>query len=351
MSFLEYVSLDYIINGSHKDNNSSIGGGILLMIGIFGWLLLAIFHYSIVPKAAMVFNLIAFICVFISLIIKFIGAKKAKELNIIFCIVSIIAIVIAFVIGMNHTYHSIIYKYEYNDTSSLSFNSRRQIINSIESNIVKETTDNSNTIDNSNITDNLDSINVSTGIVYAFFVCLIVGFLFPFFCRDKSSKNNESIKRAFGSIGLAGIIIIAMFFIGQALTVIVYFSGNESLYDKIVSYHNLSYIQARKEFKDVSAEDTIQTLIIKANENMISNCNKQENCNSYRKENYVYSINNVLTTYGYKVIKHTTLNDNEAKIKIIDLEYEKDYYYYKLNLNDFSLIKLSSEDYDSLNNE
>ena len=48
--------------------------------------------------------------------------------------------------------------------------------------------------------------------------------------------------------------ILVTFFIGQAATVLIYFTGNEDIYNKVVAYHNLEYNEARVEFKDMNID-------------------------------------------------------------------------------------------------
>ena len=112
MSFLEYLGLEYIFNSMDNNNSSDSAtgcGGILFIVGVLGWLLLAIFRSSLIDKAATVFNLVAFIGIIIVLGAKFYFAKKNNKLNVGFLVASILVIIISFFIGSRTIYHSAIY--------------------------------------------------------------------------------------------------------------------------------------------------------------------------------------------------------------------------------------------------
>ncbi|MBQ9011827.1 MAG: hypothetical protein IJ093_04180 [Bacilli bacterium] len=313
MSFLEYLGLEYIFNSMDNKNSSDSAtgcGGILFIVGVLGWLLLAIFRSSLIDKAAVVFNLIAFICIIISLGIKFYFAKKNNELNIGFLVASILVIIISFFIGSRSIYHSAIYNYEYN--------------------------------------------HICSGIAYTFCPTVILNFLFPFFCHYKKEKMSSIIGRAFGSIGLSILIIVVIFFIGQAITVAVYFTGNENVYEKFVTYHNLQYNSAREEFKDMNLEDRLKTIYLKAKENANNRCNEYsyiDDCSKYKRENYKEVIASIAGTYGYSIVRNYSINDNEDAIKVSDKEYNTSFSYYIFNKNDYTINPINEEQFNDYYNQ
>ena len=312
MSFLEYLGLEYIFNSMDNNNGSDSAtgcGGILFIVGILGWLLLAIFRSSLVDKAAVIFNALAFICIIISLGIKFYFAKKSNELNIGFLIASILVIIISFIIGTRTIYHSAIYKYEYN--------------------------------------------HIGSGIAYTFGPTVILNFLFPFFCHYKKEKVTSIIGRAIGSLGLSALIIIVIFFIGQAITVVVYFTGNEDFYNKFVTYHNLEYNSAREEFKDMSIEERLKNIYSRALDNANNRCNEYsqiDDCEKYKRENYKDIISSVASTYGYSIVRNYQINDNEDAIKVSDKEFNSYFYYYVINNSNYTINSISEEQFNGYSN-
>jgi hypothetical protein len=312
MSLLEYLGLEYILDGmgNNSGGDDATGcGGIFFIVGVLGWLLLAIFRSSLIDQAATIFNIIAFICIIISLGLKFHSAKKNNELNIVFFVVSILVIIISFLIGVRTIYHSALYKYEYN--------------------------------------------HIESGIAYTFAPTVILNFLFPFFCHCKKEKVTSIIGKAIGSLGLSALIIIVIFFIGQAITVVVYFTGNETFYDKFATYHNLDYDSAREEFKDLNVEERLKTIYSKALDNANNKCNEDSqinDCEKYKRDNYNNIISSVSSTYGYSIVRSYKINDNEDAIKVSNREYNLDFYYYILNKNNYTISSINEEQFNSYSN-
>ncbi len=311
MSFLEYLGLEYIFNGMDNNSSESAGcGGILFIVGVLGWLLLAIFRSYLIDKAATVFNLVAFIGIIIALGAKFYYAKKTNELNVGFLIVSVVVIAISFFIGLRTTYHSAIYNYEYN--------------------------------------------HIGSAIAYTFVPSVILNFLFPFFCHYKKEKITSIIGKAFGSIGLSILIIIVVFFIGQAITVVAYFTGNENIYDKFVTYHNLEYNSAREEFKDMNLDDRLKTIYSRALDNANNRCNEYtyiDDCGKYKKDNYIEIISSISGNYGYSIVRNYQINENEDAIKVSDKEYNNNFSYYIFNKNDYTISSISEEQFNNYYNQ
>ncbi len=308
MSLLEYLGLEYLFNSFENKNdgpNATGLGGLLFFLGIGGWILLAIFKPGLIDKGAAVFNLIAFIGIIGFLFYKFYSAKKNNELNIGFLVISILAIIISFIVGFFNIYHSIIYNYEYG--------------------------------------------HIGTGITYAFISSLILHFLFPFFCHYKSEKVSSRIGRAIGSVVLSILGILVIFFIGQAATVVIYFTGNEELYSKVVTYHNLEYNVARLEFGDLSIDERLNKIYSSALDNVNKYCseNTNVNCDEYKKNNYKEIIGNASKDYGYSIVRSYKINDNEDAIKVSDKEFSSSYTYYIFNKLDFSIKNISEDNFNS----
>ena len=308
MSLLEYLGLEYIFNSFDNKNdgpNATGLGGLLFFLGIGGWILLAIFKPGLIDKGAAVFNLIAFIGIIGFLFYKFYSAKKNNELNIGFLVVSILVIITSFIVGFFKTYHSIIYNYEYG--------------------------------------------HIGTGITYAFFSSILLHFLFPFFCHYKSEKVSSRIGRSIGSVVLSVLIILVIFFIGQAATVVIYFTGNEELYNIVVTYHNLEYNEARLEFGDLSIDERLNKIYSSALDNVNKYCseNTNVNCDEYKRNNYKEIIGNASKDYGYSIVRSYKINDNEDAIKVSDKEFSSSYTYYIFNKLDFSIKNISEDNFNS----
>ena len=309
MTLLEYLGLEYIFNSFANKNdgpNATGLGGLLTFLGLGGWILLLIFRPGLVDKGAAVFNIIAFIIVIGVLGYKFYSAKKYNELNIGFLVASILLIVVAFIIGYFKVYHSVMYNYEYG--------------------------------------------HIGTGIIYAFGASILINLLFPFFCHSNGEKITSRIGKSIGSLALSGLIILVTFFIGQAATVLIYFTGNEDIYNKVVAYHNLEYNEARVEFKDMNIDERLKTIYSRALDCANNYCNENAsigNCDDYKRNNYKDIIWNQSKEYGYSIVRNYQINENEDAIKVSDKEWSSSFTYYILNKIDFSIVNISEEQFNN----
>ena len=164
----------------------------------------------------------------------------------------------------------------------------------------------------------------------------------------KSEKVSSRIGRAIGSVVLSVLGILVIFFIGQAATVVIYFTGNEELYNKVVKYHNLEYNEARLEFGDLSVDERIKKIYSNALDNINKYCtdNTSVNCDDYKRNNYKEIIGNASKDYGYSIVRSFKINDNEDAIKVSDREFSSSYTYYIINKLDFSIRKITEEDFN-----
>lgn len=308
MSFLEYLGLESLFG---DDDGGGIIGIVILVAGLLGWVILAFIKSQVIDQAAMVFNLLACIVLLFVTLKKMVGASKEKNINKTFVIVSSILIVIAFIFGLTRKYHSIIYNYEYN--------------------------------------------HICSGIAFTFIPTFIINLIYPFFYHDKYEKESifTKTKKSFGSIGLAILIIIACFLLGQAITVPVALLGKEEIYNDFATYHNISFNEKRKEIENKTVDEFLQETYYEVkgvfNERCVNDNN--QNCDKFIKDNYVRWLNEYTDEkYGYKIFKSKSLNDTEEIIRIVDREYGTEYYNYKMNMNDFSLTKISNEEFIELLN-
>lgn len=299
MNFLEYLGLESLL-GDH-DGGGLIGGGIFAL-GIIGWWILGIIKPGVIDQAAMVFNLIAFVLLLFNTLKKMMKAFKEKKINKIFVILSIVSIVVAFLFGLTLKYHSIIFNYEYN--------------------------------------------HLCSGIAFTFLPIVIINFLFPFFYQEEE-KVLVRMKYSLGSIGGTMITILMCLFIGQVITIPVAFLGKEEIYNHFATYHNITFNEKREEIKDKTVDKFLQDTYYEVKNVFKERCinDHNDNCDSFIKNNYVRWLNEYTNKYGYKIFKSKPINDTEEIIRIVDREYGKIYYNYKINMEDFTLTKISNEEF------
>lgn len=305
MSFLEYVGLSSILD---DDSANGLFGGGLFVAGLIGWGLLAIIKPSVIDQAAMVFNLLAFIILLFITFTKIIKSVKKQKLNKLFLIISTIVTLVAFAFGLTIKYHSIIYNYEYN--------------------------------------------HLCSGIALTFIPILIINLIYPFFYHNSYEKEKvfTKIKFSLGSIVQTVFVIIACFFIGQIITIPVALLGKEEIYNYVAIFHNTSFAEKRKEIKDKTIDEFLQDSYFEVRNIFKERCinDNNQDCDKFIRDNYISWLNQYTDDYGYKVFKSKSLTDTEEIIRIVDREYGNEYYNYKINLNDFSLSKITDEEFDEL---
>lgn len=305
MNILEWLGLEKLLGDDFDLGAGSFIVFPLMIIGFIGWFYLAIFHSQMIDQGAMVFNLLAFIIILIINLVKLYKGFKNNEIVKGIVILSLLAIVISFVIGLTKNYHSIIYNYEYNHFCS--------------------------------------------GIAYTFVPNLIIGILIYVFTKD--NKISEKIVSSLGSIGLALAIIVVVFIIGQGVTAFLGLFGKGYIYNNFATYHNISYNENRKEMGNKTVDEFLQDEYFKVKEIFNERCINDNNsdCDKFIRDNYVRWLNEyVKKPYGYEIGYSKKLSDSGAIIKVFDREYDKEYCNYKLNFSDFSLIKITYDEFDEL---
>jgi len=299
MSFLEALGLESLLG---DDGAGAFGCGIFVF-GLLGWGLLALIRPGVIDQGAMVFNLLVCIILLVVTIKKLIKVTKEKKVNYLFTVISSIIILISFIYGLTLKYHSIIYNYEYN--------------------------------------------HICSGIALTFIPTVIINFMLPFFYRD-NEKIIARVKYSLGSIGFTIVVIIEYFMLGQIITVPVgLLSKENAIYGKFTTYHNISFNNKRVEIKNKSLAETFQETFTKIKTEYYQNCTVQD-CDSYIKENYASLFNESMDEYGYQIGIYKSFSETESIIRIVDREYYKDYYYYKLNLDDYTITSITSEEFNEL---
>lgn len=220
MSFLEYLGLDVLLDYIDDKGSNQVGigiGGIISAVGLIGWLILIIFGGATVDAAIVSFNLLVAIFFLFSMVLRLYKdllskkKKKVKRNQKIIDIVSLALIIISFVYGLNNTYHALLFNYEYTPIASA-------IAYTLLPNIIMN----------------------------------IIGFIF--IAKERTvTKITKSVK--FLVMVFVGFFI--SFFIGQAITVVLFFTDTTKVFDNIVNYHDLSIAEERENWQYSNAEDCI----------------------------------------------------------------------------------------------
>jgi len=308
MSWLEYLGLEYLFSKDSDHIYDGLTSGLLLILGVGIWLLITIFKGDLIDKGAVVFNLFAALILLILSIIKYYRNYKNTQ-NVhpvvkIYYLISIIVIVASFIFGFIKTYHALIFNYEYKGLFSC--------------------------------------------LAWTFYPLIILNLLYPFFCEN--NHLGIKIQEGFETIGLSLIILVALFFIGQIVSVILYFTECTNIYDKIVTYHDLSIKDARIGWNYSSCEDYINQSLPVSATNLI-NQYTESNSNISR---YKYLINNYPSDNGnYKnnglvFNSRKFISDSIVVYDIIDKEYYI-HYYVKFDYDTLSILNyITFEEYSNI---
>lgn len=317
MSFLEYLGLEYLFRRDIAESSASIEG-ILGVIGFLLWILMEIFRPELCRYGVVVFNLLIVPILLFMIIVKFIRTFKnsqKKKMCIFFLIASIIFLSCYFIKGMNSTYHSLVYNYDY--------------------------------------------VGIFSGIASLLWPIVIINFLFPFFCQ--SEKVGEKIKFAFGSLGTLIVVFLICLFIGQTCTVIFSFAKSDFMenpfYLRFAVYHDAEITEKRKTWEYTDTKDliskNIQSDIVKMldeykNTNQMQVIKNNDTPEEFEKKvkSYVYGNfpNETIKEYGVRYLNYKIENDNIIIYKLMDMEY-KTIYYSRVSLDDYHFIDFVDEDY------
>lgn len=216
MSFLEYLGLDYLFNEFEEFSAGGIVGEIISVIGFFGWIILILFGGQVVDQGIVVFNLLVAVILLLLLIMNlgrdFLLAKtKTTGIRKIVDCITLIAVVVAFIIGYTKPYHALLFKYEYTP--------------------------------------------IFSGIATTIYPSIIMFIIGNFIATKTTIKNKIT-----GIIKCLGCIIfgfILAFFIGQFVTAVLFFTEKTSIYDKIAYYNDVEVVEQRKDWQYNSVRDYI----------------------------------------------------------------------------------------------
>lgn len=305
MGFLDTLALASLLDDDCVDGAL---GGVSFVAMLFGWGLLAIIKPSVVDQAVMITNVIACVALIFITFTKMYKALKKKKINKKFVIASIIIVSLSFVLGLTINYHSVIFNYEYTKLCS--------------------------------------------GIALTFIPTLIINLLYPFFYHSEKWEKTSKIKEILASLGNAFSIIITCLVVGQIITIPVGLLGKEQMYNNIATYHNITFNEKRQEIKDMNIDEFLQNKYFEVKDIFNERCknDNNQNCDKFIKDNYISWLNEYTQDYGYKIFKSKSLNDYEEIIRVVDREYGNEYYSYKIDLNNFSLNKISNEEFLKLLN-
>lgn len=323
MSFLEFLGLERLLgNGDSDFEGGSILGGIFAF-GLLFWVLLGIFKADFLKKGVVVFILLAIIILLIATLARFIQTRKDKKvINKVYYIVSIAVIIGAFLYGLKAPSHVLFYDYDYR--------------------------------------------GIYSGIGSIFWPLVIINVLFPFFCTEEKNFSDyvfEGIKMLF----YTGIILVVMILISQVVSVIMYFTKNEAVYDKFIRYHNLKVTEKRVNWEYENVEDCIRKTLPTDAKNMMD---KYKTTDERMKEFIEEGDSASIEKY---TIEHWKQNEPEGEMtsnsisfssavweddytvvyKLRDGEYH-DSYYVRFNWKDYSIMDfIDIKDYiiEQLNNK
>ena len=323
---LEYIGLDTLLNGAGIDLGASFLGIIFyipLLIGMVAWIIVAIFFGSYVDKGATVFNLLVAIIniIFILAIIltKLIKQKDKKEL--FFLIFFIGLNVITFIYGFNHTYHSLLFNYEYKPLYS--------------------------------------------GLAMTLYPNMI--FYSIYLIINKKKNSGKSPLGPFSYIFTNLCLFFFIFLVGQAITVWFAFKDNKEFFDKFVTYHD---IYSYKERKNWECDDYNKCLMDTITTNAKEDVDYWYENNSYDYKKFLDEGNTKIAeerlvslihrsnlfgeitdkNYGFDRAGTLWIDDYNCIYKIRDRVYFT-YYYYKFNWKTYEVVESNEQEYNTLEKE
>lgn len=295
MSWLEYLGLEYILSDGKGFGEGLSFGGLVFLVGGGCWLLLAIFNSALVDKGIVVFNLFIAILLLIITAVRYIKnisytSKSKLNIRMVFYIISIVVIGISFVYGLNHTYHSLIFDYEYK--------------------------------------------GIYSGIASILYPLLILNLLFPFFCEK--SKFGNKIQECTETIGLFLILTLICFCIGQVVTLGLSFSNEEQFYDKFIVYHDREVAKKRQSWEYSSVEDCINKLLPTEAQNLVNNSNTKSEKDKLKYIHEKYPQGDL--KYNKVIPSQMKWEDDYIVVYAIkDKEYNN-IYYVRFNYKDYTIL-------------
>ncbi len=318
MNLLELIGLDALL----KDSGAFAGilGGLLFIIGLVAWIFLSIVAGPYMDISAVAWNLIPAILLLVFHIVRTVlSITKNKEDNLIVNLIIMGLIIACFIFGLFHPYKSLIFSYEYRPFwSGVAYTLYPNIIRLI--------------IDGFSIYN--DSIFERLSVIYKAFGVYVFTFLF-------------------------------ILFVGQAFSVVFYFTGKTDIYNGIAYYHNIAYNKARIEYKDKTLEEFLNERYQLVNEHYKKVCAERypdlvgeafdKQCIAVQKgvngSMYIDTMNSATRKkYGYYVVAHREIPDEyQDVIKVIDKEWNT-YTYYVLDKSNYTVKQTTKKYYDDVNN-
>ena len=318
MNLLELIGLDSLL--SKSGGLTGIVGGILAFIGMMAWVFLGIVAGPYMDKSAVAWNLIPAVLLLIFHVVRtLMSITKNKDDNVILNIIFFVLIVICFIFGLSHPYHSLIFHYEYKP--------------------------------------------IWSAIAYTLYPNILRLLIDGFKMEDSFFEKISMIPKAFGVYVL---VFMFFLFIGQGFSTIFWFTGKTDIYDGFANYHQTAYNKARKEYSDKTLEYFLNEKYVKVDEHYKRICQERHSNLSgeqYEKQcratqegvngsMYIESMNSVTRKeYGYYITEHFNIN-NEYKdvIKVIDKEWNT-YTYYILDRNNYSVKETTKDYYNEVKNQ
>jgi hypothetical protein len=315
---LEILGLEYLLGDGGDDFFSGMISGVFAIIGMILWLIMLVFKSHFVDQCVVLCNLLVAIFFIIAnllcLFADFISKKsrsKIKSNKKILDIITFCVMLIAFIYGLNHTYHALIFSYEYKP--------------------------------------------IFSGIATTLYPLVIMNIISNIFVR-KGIK--EKIVVSFKIVGVTLFGFVVTFLISTYVSIILSICGQEQIVDKVMTYHSINYDEAREKSKFNNEYELLQYYVPIAFEHYDNLCQEEgydeERCSNTKKDKvlyYIFSGSKVETDFGYSLYEHNTWEDDNKELIIVD-DYEYGTLsYYRLNYQTHDLEPITEEYYKQIKNQ
>ena len=180
-----------------------------------------------------------------------------------------------------------------------------------------------------------------------------------------SHRIHERLSVIYKAFGVYVFTFLFILFVGQAFSVVFYFTGKTDIYNGIAYYHNIAYNKARIEYKDKTLEEFLNERYQLVNEHYKKVCAERypdlvgeafdKQCIAVQKgvngSMYIDTMNSATRKkYGYYVVAHREIPDEyQDVIKVIDKEWNT-YTYYVLDKSNYTVKQTTKKYYDDVNN-
>lgn len=319
MSLLEIIGLDYILGGGE---GISIFSVIIIFIGIPAWILLSILDGVYMDLAATTWNLVPAIILLAILFFRTINSivKHENSGKIIFNIISSIIVIVFFVYGLTHIYHSLIFPFEY--------------------------------------------YPIWSGVAWTLYPS--VAYLILYGMLFLGTGVLDKIKVIPKVLEIMIIAFLWITLLGQSISIIFHIVGHKEIYNRFAYYHNLEYEDARKKYEGKSIEEILneeykfvydyyQEYFKEELGDLNLDAETYEyRCNAIKNGivNDISKLNDTTNDIGYKITGNYQIGDTkEDVIKVKDREWNDQYSYYILDKTTYKVKTTTKEYYEEIKSQ